>query len=422
MLGFLFCSRRDHMANVGIRKYLNDQGYNDNQIGYNNGQVTLNGKNFYGATPQAVDDASHGMMAGSTYGDQNALANALKTYQGNDRNTMLKDTLGNVNSAVNTKDPFQFKQTQEPFQYNNPQADPLYQAAMRQATQGAQTATNNAMVGLGSRGIGNSSVAVDRANQIQQKAIGNVNDTVLPQLMQQAYQRYQDQNNNDYRNQVANYGVGQDQVHNQSSFANTLNGLNQQQTDNSYRDNALAEQVKGNNYDAYLKSVGLTGNLGTGPKSDYSLLGGTDGPLSLQGQQLQDNQAQQVFENKLKTQLQNANLTNMSADNARALASEARQAGSQKYAQLFDAWDRTGQAPAGLEGLGIQAGKTLNKGGNASPKIGEKESANNYNTILGDLNSDGITKDQAIALVKANVDYLSDSDYKKALELVQNKF
>jgi hypothetical protein len=90
--------------------------------------------------------------------------------------------------------------------------DPSYQAALRQAQQGAQTATNNAMVSLGSRGIGNSSIAVDRGNQIQQKAIGNVNDTILPQLMSQAYGRYQDQNNNDYRNALANYNVGRDQV------------------------------------------------------------------------------------------------------------------------------------------------------------------------------------------------------------------
>jgi hypothetical protein len=276
------------MANVGVRKYLNDQGYNDNQIGYNNGQVTLNGKNFYGATPQAADDANTGMMAGSTYGDQNALSNALKTYQGNDRSTMLNNTLGNVNDTVNTKTPFKFTQA-KPFQYDTQsiQSDPLYQAAMRQATQGAQTATNNAMVGLGSRGIGNSSVAVDRANQIQQSAVGHVNDTVLPQLMQQAYGRYQDQNNNDYRNQMANYGVGQDQVHNQSALASQLNGLNQQETDNTYRDNVFGEQQKQNNYDAYLKSVGVTGDMGTGAKSDYSLLGDKTGNLSLQGQQFE---------------------------------------------------------------------------------------------------------------------------------------
>jgi hypothetical protein len=101
----------------------------------------------------------------------------------------------------------------EKFSYDA-NSDPSYQAALRQAQEGAKTATNNAMVSLGSRGIGNSSVAVDRGNQIQQKAIGNVNDTILPQLMSQAYGRYQDQNNNDYRNAIANYNVGQDNIRN----------------------------------------------------------------------------------------------------------------------------------------------------------------------------------------------------------------
>jgi hypothetical protein len=99
----------------------------------------------------------------------------------------------------------------EKFSYDA-NTDPSYQAALRQAQQGAQTATNNAMVSLGSRGIGNSSIAVDRGNQIQQKAIGNVNDTILPQLMSQAYGRYQDQNASQYQTDMANYNAGRDKV------------------------------------------------------------------------------------------------------------------------------------------------------------------------------------------------------------------
>jgi hypothetical protein len=40
-------------------------------------------------------------------------------------------------------------------------------------------------------------------------------------------------------------------------------------------------QSKVDNWNAYMESVGLTGNLGTGAKADWALLGGTDGAMTL---------------------------------------------------------------------------------------------------------------------------------------------
>lgn len=80
---------------------------------------------------------------------------------------------------------------QPAFMYN-PETDPNYQAAQRRIAADSQTATNNAMVSLGSRGIGNSSSAVTAAAQIQQRGVQQLNDTVIPQLEQAAYQRYSD--------------------------------------------------------------------------------------------------------------------------------------------------------------------------------------------------------------------------------------
>jgi hypothetical protein len=308
---------------------------------------------------KALGDTAGADAANKWVGQVNtAIGGAGDNYKVKASNTM--DTIGQkVNST-----PFEFKQNAAPFQYNA-QSDPSYQAALRQAQQGAQTATNNAMVGLGSRGIGNSSVAVDRANQIQQSAIGNVNDTILPQLMQQAYGRYQDQNNNDYRNQLANYQASQDQIGNLSKYAGTLSDLDQRAADNTYRDNTLAETQKQNNYDAYLKSVGLTGDLGTGAKSDYSLLGSRSGNLSLPGQQYQDNLTQQGIENGRADKQLNATLSNMSSDNARSAAAEARAAGNQQLGSLFDVWDRTGVAPAGIPG--VEAGTRLQTKASSQP-------------------------------------------------------
>jgi hypothetical protein len=355
---------------------------------------------------------------------------------GNNRGAQASNALDTVGQKVNAQ-PFQFKQNAAPFQYNA-QADPSYQAALRQAQAGAQTATNNAMVRLGARGIGNSSVAVDRANQIQQKAIGNVNDTILPQLMQQAYGRYQDEVNNDYRNQLANYQASQDQIGNLSKYAGTLSDLDQRDLDNQFRGSQAEEQQKQSNWNAYLQSVGLTGDLGTGPKSDYSLLGGNSGNRSLAGQEFDQSRAVQdagltgiyngnptmqknaqdfsqwADRQQLGISRQNANNSGTSTSNA---ASNAR------INQLMDAWDRTGVAPAGLESMGVQAGTPLReKSTSTASKVDAKESANNYSIIVGDLSSDGVTKDQAMALAQANSSSLSDSDYRKLLDYINKSF
>ncbi|MEC0231187.1 hypothetical protein [Paenibacillus alba] len=281
---------------------------------------------------------------------------------GNNRTAQINNTTDNIGQRVNAK-PFEFKQTAAPFQYNA-QSDPAYQAALREAQANASTAAGNISADLNKRGIMDSTVNTNLSNQAAQREYTHVSNDLLPQLMQQAYGRYQDQNNNDYRNQLANYQAGQDQIGNLTKYAGTLNGLNQQEADNeqrskdnAYRDNTLAETQKQNNYDAYLKSVGITGDLGTGPKNDYMLLGDKSGNPSFAGQQYADNKVQQEFENKMKTQLQGANIANMSADNARGWAAESRAAGNQQLGQLFDVWDRTGVAPAGIPG--VQAGTRL---------------------------------------------------------------
>lgn len=349
---------------TGIRKYLNDQGYADNDIGYNNDSVTLKGKNFYNATPQAQDDPSRGLYKDSTYGTPTALQSALKTWQGNDNSAKLNTTTNNMYNTANSTTPFQFNQV-KPFEYNQQsiQSDPIYQSAIAQALQGAQQATGNAMVGLGARGIGNSSVAVDRANQIQQRSVGEVNSNLLPQLIQQAFQRYQTQNDNDFRTQSANYGVQQDQFNNQSALANYLNGVGQQEFQNERALNAEALQNKGANWSAYMDSVNATGNMGTGPKADWSLLGGTNGSPTLQGQQFEYGKSQDALQNTaqyagiyngmptMQKIMQDASIDRMTKDDARAAAAEARSKGNQELGALFDIWDRTGVAPSGITGV-----------------------------------------------------------------------
>lgn len=293
----------------------------------------------------------------------------VNTAMGNptDRQGMQNTTQQNYYNNVNNT-PFQFK---APAAFNYDQnTDPQYQSALKGALRNAQTAQSNAMVGLGSRGIANSSVAVDRSNQIQQRAVGDVQTNILPQLIQQAFQRYQDSANRDYQTQVANYGAGQDQIKNQGALAGYFNNLDQVDVGNQRNATADAARDKQANWGAYLDSVNLTGNLGDGPKADWSLLNGVGGSPSFEGQKYIDTKDRQGRLDALDETQQKATIANMNSDNARAAAADARAKGNDELAQLFDVWDRTGQAPEGIPG--VAAGTPL---GNKSTSNSSSESA-----------------------------------------------
>ncbi len=56
----------------------------------------------------------------------------------------------------------------------SPNTSQAFQTAKQNVLQDAVVATNNTMVSMGTRGIGNSSAAVDRGNQIQQSAVSRI--------------------------------------------------------------------------------------------------------------------------------------------------------------------------------------------------------------------------------------------------------
>jgi hypothetical protein len=121
------------------------------------------------------------------------------------------------------------------FDINNNQQ---YQQALQAAQRSAQTAGNNATVALGARGIGNSQQAMTTSNQIQQRSVADVNANMLPQIMQQDYARYRDQQNMEMA-----------QNDNLLKYANALNGLDQQDLDNKFRADQASEQKKQSNID-----------------------------------------------------------------------------------------------------------------------------------------------------------------------------
>ncbi|WP_339259606.1 hypothetical protein MKZ12_07330 [Paenibacillus sp. FSL R5-0713] len=81
---------------------------------------------------------------------------------------------------------------QTPFSYD-PNADPLYQAALKRAQANIDSGNSATQAELNRRGILNSTITSDRMSELAAQEMGRVETDVMPSLMQQAYQQYMDQ-------------------------------------------------------------------------------------------------------------------------------------------------------------------------------------------------------------------------------------
>jgi hypothetical protein len=103
--------------------------------------------------------------------------------------------------------------------------------------------------------------------------------------------------------------------------------------------------------------------------------------------------------------------------------SSASQANSQNSAyinQLMNIWEMTGVAPAGIPG--VQQGTPVAQKGSTKDTIDPKESTNNYNMLMDDINQKGVDKATARRLLEANSAYLTDSDYSKFSSYINDNF
>lgn len=314
---------------TGVRKFLTDSGYKDSDIGYDGGRgmVTLQGKDFYSATPEAD---------GSTYGDYGGLSSTLNNYRTQQQRSQLDSLVPMLTTNATASPAPSF--TPQAYGGFNPQASQAFQAAKANVMQDAGTATNNAMVSLGARGIGNSSAAVDRANQIQQSAVSRINNELLPQYEQQDYSRWRDTVGDQRYANETEYARNQDQQAALNQLVNYLTGSIQQGFSNNLATRHQDATDRAANWNAYADSVNMTGNLGTGPKSDWSLLGGTDGAPSWAAQRAasedqyrNDRATRSDFENDRSFGLQerstNASIANSAASRNRQDAALNREEG-----------------------------------------------------------------------------------------------
>jgi hypothetical protein len=146
---------------------------------------------------------------------QNVLANNLANM--NDPNQTSDNPLTTGLKSLGTQgnnsgDTPVFK-TPDKFSYDA-SSDPQYQSALNLARQNIQTDQGNTLANLVSHGQGNSSYSAGAVQGVADKAMGNLNNNLLPQFIQQAYNHYQDGIKNDYQTQLANYNASQDKIKN----------------------------------------------------------------------------------------------------------------------------------------------------------------------------------------------------------------
>lgn len=252
----------------GIRNALQQKGVNNNRIGYNSktGSVTIDGKDFI--KPGTV---SNGVANTTQYGFKqawnsfsNPAQNATLTAAQNAAKaaqqaaakqatpapvaapttayspvTPQQSTLDAIQKAVQNQSQYQFKGPDQPFTYDQT-TDPAYQAQLAEAKRqvAIQQLDTNAM--LRGNGQGKSSYSESVAAQSANNALAGIANNLVPQLMQAAYQRYNDTANRDLQIQQANYNVGQDTV---SNLGNQYTYQNQE-----YFQNPIAEASITGNY------------------------------------------------------------------------------------------------------------------------------------------------------------------------------
>ncbi|MNI74380.1 hypothetical protein D3C73_1304620 [compost metagenome] len=114
----------------------------------------------------------------------------------------------------------------------------------------------------------------------------------------------------------------------------------------------------------------------------------------------------------------------MSADNARQISAQAQAAGNSQLSNLIKVWEATGQAPSGLESMGVPPGTPLAGKSAATTKIDPKVSVNNYQHYKTQIQGKGenITKEQALSYANNNSDNMTDSDYKSLVNWIDSQY
>ena len=359
---------------VGVREFLKSQGFRDEDIGWNNQSktVTLQGRDFL--KPPTIEN-------NRAFADRTALQNALKQFRQSQTNQTTQTTqTPTYQDRINTFIEQLSQRTQaqpQPFSYD-PQSDPAYQAALERARQNIQREQANTNAFLRARGQGRSSYSETVANQIAANAMSQLENEIVPALVQQAYQRYRDQ-----------IGDQQTQFGNIMNLVGTLSGLRQQDLDQAQRE--------WQNRFAYGQAIGVF----------------PSGQKTLQMQQFEYQQARDAIADErykrefdedvrrwgLEFALNKAiregqlNVARMNAATSRM--AENRLAQQAALNNLYRQWEMTGVAPAGIPG--VAPGTPL------ASEASNIDIAAERDGLINALRSGTLTPEQALLQIREDV-------------------
>lgn len=388
---FLLSKGVENMAETSqmVRSYLKNLGYKDEDVTYQsgaNGQpgtVNLQGKNFMQGTPGAD---------GYIRAGQSGLDSAMNQFKGNQAMGQTNDLLKQYQDRIT--------QPTQPFTYdvNAIKADPRYQSQLSSFTADQNRGTNQSLVNLGRRGIGNSQSGVVAEVAGQKNITNYANNDLLPQMIAKKYQEYADQINqqntqnknmlglagvyNDQNKEL--YGRGRDAVGDQRYNSETAYQQDQNQQNRDYqttRDSIMDERYK-TEYDEDVKRYGL----------EFA-------------------QKKAMENGQLRISQQNANTSSRSTSNSAA---------NTKIDNLMNTFKTTGIAPAGLESVGINQGDRLpvEESSTKPVKMDAKESVDNVQGAKEQVKGKGIQ--EALQYAMNTKEYYTDADY-KALIMYINK-
>lgn len=338
-----------------------------------------------------------------------------------DWTTKQSELFGRLESALNT-----------PFMYD-PNTDPGYQAQRNLINQRVQDANRSAMETANAKGILGSTMTgealLDNTRRGELEAA-----SFIPQFREQAYGQYQDRlsNINSLLGTARNFG--QD-VFNRSVTEADLTGsyLSPDARSKIDRIIQLGDMWQGgtpeqrdqfhqeaNRLRAELQGMGIDPSLFGADKTTEQRLAnvGRAGTPTMAMQNQSFNQAQQAWENNFKQgqfDWQKAQQIWENAFQEKNFEQSMKEAAASRGLQWANLNQREREfvADMAFKEKQFQLDQDKFNASQSGSSLTSKDSTDNYNMIFDDLQSDGVDKNTARQLLQANRAFLTDSDYNK---------
>lgn len=356
---------------VSIRDYLKRQGVNNVGWDNQNKQATVGGKSL---------NVNTNVQGGRSFADRDELTSAISRFRQNQQSTPATATTptqqpnnyqSNVADIISSLQQ-RANQQPEPFQYNQYQ-DPNYQNAMQMARRNAQQGSNMNMAEMNRRGILNSTITSDRGERIQQQELGRVTSEVLPQLIDQAYQRY-----------MNDQAMQQQQFQNLAGLADQMQGYDQQAWQNRFnygqaigQFNNGQQTVQGQQLDLARQGQQFDQKMATDQsqfqREQFEYQQARDGIADERYKQEFDEDVRRFGLNFAMDKAMRQGQLAISQQNANTSAGQLalsqqrmeQDQGQRQIDNLYRQWETTGVAPEGIPG--VAAGSQLPTGDTQEP-------------------------------------------------------